>query len=326
MKPMRMSILGTLGLLLALVVSAHAQPASPARDKIRVGKAFAQAFTFTPMDVGVETGTWERVGLEVEISAFGGDARMQQALTSASIDFGLGSGPGLGFMAKGVPAKGVAAFAGPPRNLGLIVPAEGPIKGVKDLRGKKLGITTPGSLTDWLARELSRQQGWGPEGIMRVPLGGLSETLAAYKTRQIDGFLIAIEVAFDIEEKGAGKILLNFGDTVKDFHTHVIFARNEVIEKNPNVVRKFVKGWFDTIAYMKANRAHTVKIAAKTVGVSEQIIDKVYGSTMSMLSDDGVFNPAAVSVLKRSFVELGILDREPDSSILFTTAFVPVKR
>ena len=65
---------------------------------------------------------------------------MQQALTAGSIQFGLGSGPGMGFMAKGVPAKAVAAFAGPPGNMALLVGTGDKIKSVDDLAGKKIRV------------------------------------------------------------------------------------------------------------------------------------------------------------------------------------------
>ena len=75
-----------------------------AAEKLRVGKAVAFAWTFTPLDVGMQTGIFAKHGVEIEASAFNGDARMQQGLTSDSIDIGIGSGPGMAFMVKGVPA------------------------------------------------------------------------------------------------------------------------------------------------------------------------------------------------------------------------------
>src|SRR5438045_2439781 len=95
---------GTIVLAAALAV-----PASAA-EKLRVGKAVAFAWTFTPLDVGMEIGIFAKHGLEIESSAFTGDARLQQGLTSDSIDVGIGSGPGMAFMVKGVPAKTVAAM------------------------------------------------------------------------------------------------------------------------------------------------------------------------------------------------------------------------
>ena len=78
-----------------------------AAEKLRVGKAVAFAWTFTPLDVGIETGQFAKHGLDVEASAAAGDAKLQQALAAGSLDMGIGSGPGMAFMAKGVPAKAV---------------------------------------------------------------------------------------------------------------------------------------------------------------------------------------------------------------------------
>src|SRR5690348_12388304 len=71
-----------------------------ALDKVHAGKAVAVAWSFIPLDVGVAEGIYAKYGLDVDITAFGGDAKLQQGLASGSTDFGLGSGPGMAFVAK----------------------------------------------------------------------------------------------------------------------------------------------------------------------------------------------------------------------------------
>src|SRR4029077_20742954 len=90
-----------------------------ATEKLRVGKAVAFAWTFTPLDVGIQTGQFTKHGLEIEASAAAGDAKLQQALAADSLDIGIGSGPGMAFMAKGAPVKAVAVMAGAPRNMAV---------------------------------------------------------------------------------------------------------------------------------------------------------------------------------------------------------------
>src|SRR3984893_11990223 len=153
------------GLLLPLATGAFAL------DTVRLGKAVPNSFAFGAAEVGIEAKIFEQEGLDIAISSFRGDAQMQQALAAGSLDIGLGSGPGLGFRVKGAPAIGVAAMYGAPANLALVIAAKSPIKSVADLKGKRIGVTTAGSLTDWLVRELSRQQGWGSNGILIAPLG-----------------------------------------------------------------------------------------------------------------------------------------------------------
>ncbi|HEY4775258.1 MAG TPA: ABC transporter substrate-binding protein [Xanthobacteraceae bacterium] len=312
--------------ILAAAVAALAQfanvPAADAADAVRVGKAVPFAWTFTPVEVGLEAGIWAKHGLQPQVTGFGGDARMQQALTAHSIDFGLGSGPGMGFMAKGVPAKAVAAFATSPRNLALVVGPNSPITDVSQTKGKKFGITTVGSLTDWLLKRMALAQGWKHDDVIAVPLGGLETSLAGLKTGQVDGLVLATEVSYGLEEKKEAKIIANFGSYAPKFHTHVIFARNELIEKQPDVVKRFVTAWFETIAWMKANRQKTIEITGKLIRLSPAVAARTYDEEIGMLKDDGRFDPEAIALIKTSLVEMKILEAVPADEVMFTTKFV----
>lgn len=295
-----------------------------AAEKLRVGKAVAFAWTFTPLDVGIQTGIFARHGLEIQASAFAGDAKLQQGLTSDSIDIGIGSGPGMAFMAKGVPAKAVAAMAGIPRNMAVMVGYNSSARTVDDLKGKKLGVTTVGSLTDWIGKRINALKGWGPAGITTVPIGGMPPARAAIKTGQIDGYIGALEVGYSLEEAKEWRVITTATPFVDHFITHVFFVREGVIEKRPQAVRAFLKGWFDTIAFMKANKDKTIEITSKVLDLSPTVIGRAYDEQISIFTADGTFDPKAVAVLKKSFIEMGLLKEIPDDKMLFTTQFLPV--
>src|SRR5262245_62877269 len=235
--------------------------ASPtcAAEKLRVGKAVPEAFSFVPLDVGMRKGIFAKNGLDIESIAFAGDARMQQAAAADSIDVLLGSGPAMAFIVKGAPLKGVAGMAGPPLLLAIVVRPDGP-KTAADLKGKKVSVSTAGSLTYWLGSETSRRQGFGPKGIEIAPMGAMPGQIAALKRGDIDGAIMDIGNAFELEKRGEGRILVRFTD-IKDFHIHVIFATDKLIAGKPEALRAFLKGWFETIAFMRKNKAETVAIA-----------------------------------------------------------------
>ena len=98
--------------------------AACAAEKLRVGKAVPEAFSFVPLDIGMRKGFFAKNGLDIESIAFAGDARMQQAMASDSLDIALGSGPAMAFIVKGSPIKGrgrhgrAAALAGHRRATG----------------------------------------------------------------------------------------------------------------------------------------------------------------------------------------------------------------
>lgn len=306
-------------LVMLLVAPAHAT------EKLRVGKAVAFAWTFTPLDIGIQTGIFAKHGLEIEASDATGDAKLQQALTADSLDVGIGSGPGMAFMAKGVPAKAVAAMAGVPRNMAVMVGYNSTAKTVDDLKGKKLGVTTVGSLTDWIGKRINALKGWGAEGITTVPIGGMPPARAAIKTGQIDGYIGALETGYALEEAKEWRVITTATPFVDDFITHVFFVRDDVIAKRPEAVRAFLKGWFETIAFMKANKDKTVEITSKVLNLSPAVISRAYDEQIPIFSTDGTFDPKAVAALKQSFIEMGLLKEIPDDKVMFTTQFVPVK-
>jgi NitT/TauT family transport system substrate-binding protein len=308
----------------AILALALVAPAS-ATEKLRVGKAVAFAWTFTPLDVGIQMGIFAKHGVEVEASAFNGDARLQQGLTSDSVDIGIGSGPGMAFMVKGVPAKAVGVMAGVPRNMAVMVGYDSPIKTVDDLKGKKLGVTTVGSLTDWIGKRIGTQKGWGPAGITTVPVGGMPPARAAIKTNQIDGYIGALEIGISLEEAKEWRVITSATPFVDHFITHVFFVREDVIAKRPLAVKAFLQGWQDTIAFMKANKVKTVEITSKVIQVAPSVIDRAYDQQIGIFSDDLSFDPRAIAVLKQSFIEMGLLKDIPEDKAMFTTQFLPVK-
>jgi NitT/TauT family transport system substrate-binding protein len=313
------------GVTLLAAALAGALIAAPAlaAETLRVGKAVPEAFSFTPLDIGIRKDFFAKNGVEVEASAFAGDAKLQQAMTANSIDMGIGSGPGMAFIVKGSPVKAVAAMAGPPLLLAIVVRPDG-AKSVAELKAKKISVSTAGSLTYWLVSETSRRQDWGPQGIDIQPMGAMSGQVAALKRGDIDGIVMDLSTAFDLENRSEGRILVRFGD-LQDFIVHVIYATDKLIATRPDAIRGFLRGWFETIAFMRKNKAETVAIAKDVIDKDEDIVSRTYDEVMPMYSDDGRFKPSALKVLAKSFVELNTLPTEPDMSKLYTEAFLPAK-
>ena len=294
-----------------------------AADLLRVGNVGAVAFSFVPTNVGMQTGIFAKNGLDIQITGFAGDAKLQQAMAANAVDVGLGSGPGMAFIVKGSPAKAIADIAGPPLIFALVVRADNAVKTIDDLKGRKVGISTVGSATSWLMNEVSRQHGWGFDGFAQVPIGDNAARLAALRAGTIDGCVVDIGSALKFDQHGDGRILMRFGDVAKNFIMHVIFATNTAMAGKPDDLRAFVKGWFESVAYMRAHKAETVAIAETVMGTDAKTTSGIYDELMPMFTDNGHFDAKALAVLRRSFVEMKILPAEPDMSRLYTEAFLP---
>jgi NitT/TauT family transport system substrate-binding protein len=294
-----------------------------ALDLLRVGNVGAVAFSFVPTNVGEETGIFAKNGLDVQITGFAGDAKLQQAMAARAVDVGLGSGPGMAFIVKGSPVKAIAEIAGPPLIFALVVRADGSIKGIEDLKGRKVGISTIGSATSWLMNEVSRQLGWGYNGFDEVPIGDNAARLAALKSGAIDGCVVDVGSALNFVQHGDGRILMRFGDVAKNFIMHVIFATDKAMAEKPDDLRAFVKGWFESVAYMRAHKEKAVQIAQSVMHTDPKTTAAIYDELMPMFTNSGHFDSKSLAVLRRSFVQMKILPSEPDMSKLYTEAFLP---
>lgn len=313
-------------LTLALgVVGMIAAPAAMAADMLHVGKSVGTTWTFIQLDVGVQEGIFARYGLDVEIVNFTGDARLQQGLVAGSVEFGLGSGPSMAFAVKGSPVVAVASFANEPRNISVTVPADSPVESVADLKGKLLAVSSMGSLTDWLVKRLAVQEGWGTEGVRRVAIGDAVQMTAALKSHQVDGLMGATENGYQLEERGEGRVLIGMERYVPHFVTHVIFANKQLVAEKPALVERFLKGFFASMAFVRANKEKTNAIAAPILRESAAVLSKTYDDELPMMGIDGQFDPEGLALIKDSFVEMGILEKKPSDDEILTRRFLPVK-
>jgi NitT/TauT family transport system substrate-binding protein len=307
----------------AIAIGVAFSQSAQAQTKVRVGQPQVGTFQFVPLQVGAEAGIFSNHKIDLEVISFGGGPRVQQAIAAESIDIGIGSGPELAFVAKGAPEIGVAAMADAPYSVVLAVPKDTPIKTAEDLKGKTISISSKGSLTDWLGQELSRQMGWGSNGIKLAPLGTTAAQMAALKTRQIDGMIVEVNAGYKMEEDGTGRVLVQFGERIKVFHIYVFYARKGFAEKSPDAVRAFLAAWFETIGYMREHRALTIEIVHRTAQVSQGVATRDYDELMGMFNRTGTFNPKALDVLARSFVEMGLMAQAPDMRTLITEQYLP---
>ena len=323
----RFVVRGVTALLVIAALFASATPATRAADltTVRVGRAIVNSWPFAFFEVGQDAHIWEKVGIKLDIASFKGDGQLQQALTAGSVDFGLGSGPAMGYRAKGVPAIGVAVLYAAPGDMAIVVAPNSSVKTINDLKGKKLGVTTAGSLTDWLVHELARQKGWGSEGIDSVAMGSTEARVAAMQSGEIAGSVGDIGVAYELEEQGKGKLLQTFGNFVQKFETHVIFASDDMVSKHPDVVARFLKGWYMTVAYAKTHKPEVIASTRTVLKESDYVLAKLYDNDMPGMSRDGSFDPASVVAVAKSLKDLGIMDTDPDPKTIYTTKFVPVK-
>jgi len=309
-------------LLLALSATAEASQAA-AQTRLSVAKV-ANDFALSMADYGNKLGTFQKNGLAVTVSEIT-QAKMIQATIGGSVDIALASGATLAFAAKGAPLTGVAALSGPPSILVLVVAPKSPITSIDQLRHRTVAVSNLGSLTDWAVSQIALHEHWPSADIKRVSVGDTGARIATLRTGAADAAVVDIAAAFNLEERGEAKILVNFGDLIAKFQNQIVYASNALIKKNPDAVRAFVRAWLQTVAYARAHRDETVAFAQKQLGVTPVVAARVYATLMpgGFFSKDGRFDPDVLKAMSQGFVEMKLLKSDQDLTQYVTDQFLP---
>ncbi|HUK60641.1 MAG TPA: ABC transporter substrate-binding protein [Stellaceae bacterium] len=307
----------------ALSTIASGSPAL-ADTALTVGKAAANADPIIPVNVGDKLGIFKKHGLDLKIVDFTGGSKMTQAMTAGAIDIGDGAGTEMALVAKGVPMVAVCESATTFPFLAVGVPADSPLKSLDDLKGKKIGISSSGSLTDWLSRELSRVKGWGPDGVTAVAIGnGASAIVSAMRDHLVDADIGETGLFLNMEEKKTGRLLAPVSDFEGAAASGTLYASRHLVETNPAAIRTFIVAWLETMDYIRGHREETAKIESEITGNPESVMLRDYDVTKSMYTKNCKFDKESLATLKRTFVDLKLLDHVPDMSTLYTEAYLP---
>lgn len=311
------------GLISAAIILALGSLAR-ADDTLRIGKADRAATPIIPVDVGVKKGFFAKHGLNLRVSNFGGGGKLHQAMAAGSIDIGVGAGPEMALIAKGSPELAICEGFPSVRFIGIAVPEDSPIRDVAELKGKKIGVSSSGSLTSWLALQLARKKGWGPDGVERVAIGnGASSIVSAFRTHAVDADVSATSVLFNMEADHVGRLLIPVSDYEGNLAGGTIYAMTELLKRDPDAVRRFLAAWFETIDFMRGHKAEAVRIMSEVTGFPVAVEGKEYDLTISGFSTTGRFDAESLENLKQSFTDLKLVDTPPDMSKLYTEAFLP---
>lgn len=321
--------LGRRPLLKTIAASAVGLVAAPylargATTTLRVGKSIPDLLAYTPIDVGLAKGFYEKRGLNLEVTGFSGSARVHQAMTAGAVDIVLGSGSTMVDVLKGEPSLCIAQTIGPPVDIAILVPYDSPIKSTDDLKGKTIGVasTGGGSPTEWVVFELARQKGWERADIKTVGLGGTQASIAALRVNQVDAVVSGSAVGFLLEPQRQARVLVPCSAYVPDFIMHANYAAKPAAETQPEAVRAFCAAWFESVAFMQANRDETIDLVMPVTHLPREPQERDYDLVVPKLSTTGKFDPKGLAAIARSYVELKILDTEPDMSKLYTEKFL----
>lgn len=249
-------------LLVALALAlAPLSPAAAQGTRVKVG--VLKLTSSAPIFLGVERGTFREFGIEPELVFFQAAQPVAVAIAAGEIDVGAtGLTAGLYNVVAGGEKVWVVAdkgreWAGYPLTA-LVVQKDGPVRSVRELKGRKVGITQLGSTFHYMLGNLLEQERMTLADVEVAPLRTLSAMAEALQARRVDAILIPQPFAGTTAERGFGRILFWVGDRLP-YQVAALFYSKAFAQDRSRAVA-FMKG------YVRASRLYFDGVLARKDG------------------------------------------------------------
>ena len=289
--------------LSAAAVAAPALWAQPRLEKTRIsiaveGKA---AFYYLPLTIAEQLGYFKAEGLEVEISDFAGGSRALQAVVDGSADVVSGGYEHtINLQSRGQKFQSfVLQGRAPGIAMGISSKTMPNYKSVADLKGKKIGISAPGSSTHMVANLILSRAGLKAGDVSFIGVGTAAGAVSAFRSGQIDAMSNVDPVMTMLEQKGEIRIIADtrtLKGTVDVFGGSMpaacLYAPLEFIQKNPHTVQALTHAMVHSLKWLQtAGPSDIIKTVPETYLLGDRAMYlAAFDKVREAISPDGMIH------------------------------------
>ena len=310
MKGVKAGLSGALAVAgLALALAGGAAAAEPEKTDVSLAVGGKPLLYYLPLTVAERKGFFKEEGLNVEINDLGGGAKSLQALMGGSVDVVTGAYEHtIRMQQKGQDIRAVVELG---RFPGIVLAVRkdlaGEIKSPADFKGRKIGVTAPGSSTALTVQYAMVKNGLAATDGILIGVGGGASAVAAMKQGQVDVISHLDPVIAKLEADGDISTLIDtrtedgaralFGGSNP---AAVLYAKADFIESNPETMQRLTNAFVKSLTWI--GKATAEEIAA--------VVPPEYH-----LGDKGLYMKAVESS-KESYSLDGIIKKQGMESML----------
>jgi NitT/TauT family transport system substrate-binding protein len=318
-------ILG-MAVCVALVFSGRTAGAAEGLPKLRVAYAAITAAFALPW-IAKEGGIFQRHGLDVELVYIASGSRAVQTLVGGGIDVAEVGGP------AGVDARLAGAdtiyIALPVTRVLVFTVAAPQIQRIEDMRGKSIGVTRVGTVTDFFTRIYLRQNNLVPDkDVMIRQAGGLPEIVAALKAGQVEGGTFGFPAVLHARAAGF-HVLVDYNTAGYRYPLSSVIVTQKLLRSQEPVMRKFLEAQIEAAHRFKTDANFAMSVVGKYTNTTDRAMleetQRVYAAAFERVPYPDIeamklgitqvseTNPKVRAVDPREFVD-GRLLREIEAS------------
>jgi NitT/TauT family transport system substrate-binding protein len=295
-----------------VVLPCQAQTPKPEKPKLVIAVGGKQGMIYLPLTVVERLGYFKEAGLDVDIQNLAGGGQALRALIGGSADVVSGFyDHTIQMLTQGKKIKTVVMQQRYP-GLVLLVSKHAADQGVKtiaDLRGKKIGVTAPGSSSHFFVNYLMSNAGVSTEQFSVIGVGLGSTAIAAIRNKQIDALSALDPTITTLQTSGdIGVILADTRTTAGTqkifggpYPAACIYAKEEFIKQYPNTVQAIVNAMVRGLRWMQSHKIEEIIaiMPEEYYQGNKEVYTKALKSMIDSYSTDGrITAPDTKNVMK----------------------------
>ena len=318
---------------LALVAGGAAAQSKP---KVTIAIGGAGCLCYLPTVLAKELGEYEKAGVDAEMVDFKGGSQALTAVIGGSADVVSGYFDHcVNLAAKNQTLQAFVVYDRYP-GLALVVGPKqtGKINSVKDLANMKIGVSAPGSSTDFFLKYLLKKNGVDPNSVGVIGIGLAATAVAAMEQGSVDAAVMLDPAITQLQ--GRNKDLKILSDTRTQQDTLAVFGgeypggalytKADWIAKNPAATQALTNAIVATLKWIHSHSAEEImaKMPDNLVGPDKSLYLAALKNTIPMYSTTGLMDPkgaqAVLDVFSQSSPE--VANAKIDLSKTYTNTFV----
>ncbi len=305
------------------------------KPKLTIAVGGKNLFYYLPLTIAETQGYFKDEGLDLTIADFAGGSRALQAVVGGSADVVSGAFEHtINMQVKGQPMRAFVLMGRAPQIVLGVNPKTMPnYQTIADLRGKKIGVTAPGSSTNIVANFVIGKAGLKPSDVSIIGVGAGNGAVAAMRSGQIDAISNLDPVITLLQRSGDLRII---SDTRKMAEAEKVFggpmpaaclyAPQGFIDKNPATAQALANAIVRADKWIqKAGPSDIVKAVPESYLLGDRAVYiEAFLAAKGALSPDGTIPDAGPETARRALasIEPAIAAAKIDLKAIYTNEFV----
>ena len=261
--------------------------------KIRIGFP-SLAFSYMPFYVAQEKGFYKKYGIESEYIQMGTTIQ-PQAVVAGNINYFTSVSTGISAAVAGLPLIIVISFCD---SSPWVLVTHKDINKPQDLIGKTVALSGIRTSPYYFFQAFLKKFEITDKDVHAISTGGTADSFRALTSNRVVGTVLT--PPFDDKAVSLGyKKFMQLGDLADIPYVGLVTSQNE-IKTNRESVRRTVAAVMDALAWLRGNRAESVKMIIDKFKVNQQEAENTYATLIRLLNKDGKLNPK----IARGYLEI----------------------